>query len=177
MINGKYVRLRSFEKADLEACKKWINDPEIARAVLRVLPVSMHEHIQWYEKIISEKNRVTFAIETTKNKQYIGNIGLTNIDWRNRKGNLWVYLDKKVWSRGYGKEAIVLLVEYAFKSLNLNKIYLDVGVFNEKAVRLYRSAGFKEEGILREDVYIDGHYRDVVRMSMLLKEFLKNWKE
>jgi len=172
MISGRYVTLRSFEKTDLELCKKWVNDPEIAKGILRVLPVSMHEHIQWYEKIITDKTRVTFAIDTIKGKKYIGNIGLMNIDWRNRKAMLWIYLDKNFWNKGYGREGVHLLLEFAFKSLNLNKVYLNVGSFNEKAIKMYQSLGFKKDGILREDIYLDGEYIDVLTMSALRKEVL-----
>ena len=172
MINGKFIKLRPFEKADLEACKEWINEPEIARGILRVLPVSMYEHTQWYERIITDKNRVTFAIETIKDRKYIGNVGLMDIDWLNRKGMLWIYLEKGFWGKGYGKEAVSLLLQFAFKRLNLNKVYLNVGAFNEKALKMYASLGFKKDGILREDVYIDGEYIDVLRMSILKNEVL-----
>jgi RimJ/RimL family protein N-acetyltransferase len=173
MINGKYVKLRPFEKSDLEICRERINDPEIAESFLRVLPVSMHEHIQWYEKIISDKSRVTFAIETIKDKRYIGNTGLMSIDWRNRKGKLWIYIDKKFWGKGYGKESVSSLVKYAFNSLNFNKVSLDVAIFNQQAIRLYKSVGFKKDGILREDIFLQGRYIDVLRMSILKSEFFK----
>jgi RimJ/RimL family protein N-acetyltransferase len=177
MISGKHVRLRPFEKTDLEVCKEWVNDPEIAKGILRVLPVSMYEHVQWYEKVITDKTRVTFAIDTLGDKKYIGNIGLMNIDWRNRKGMLWIYLDKKFWNKGYGKEGVYLLLEFAFKSLNLNKVYLNVGLFNETAIRMYESLGFKRDGILREDIYADGQYIDILTMSVLKKEVLKKWRK
>lgn len=174
MISSRYIKLRPFEKTDIEACKEWINDPEIAKGILRVLPVSMHEHIKWYESIIGDKSRVTFAIETIKDRKYIGNTGLMNVDWRNRKGMLWIYIDKRVWNKGYGKEAVSLLLEFAFKSLNLNKVYLDVAAYNEKAIKMYKAVGFREEGFLKEDVFIDGQYTDVSRMSILKSNmFLK----
>jgi RimJ/RimL family protein N-acetyltransferase len=172
MINGKFIKLRPFEKADLEVCKEWINDPEIARGILRGLPVSMYEHTQWYERIITDKNRVTFAIETIKDGKYVGNTGLMDIDWKNRKAKLWIYLEKSFWNKGCGKEAVLLLLQFAFKDLNLNKVYLDVGDFNDKAIKVYSSLGFKKDGILREDIYISGEYIDVFRMSILKKEVL-----
>lgn len=169
MIEGRLIRLRPFEKSDLEACKEWINHQETATDILRVLPVSMHEHVQWYEKIIVDEHRVTFAIELLRDKRYVGNIGLRDIEWINRKGKLWVYLGKRYWNKGYGKEAVSLFSKYAFDGLNLNKIYLEVARFNEKAIGLYKSLNFEQEGILREDLYLEGKYVDVLRMSLLAK--------
>lgn len=171
MLLGNKIRLRPFEKSDLEKCKQWVNDPAIATAVLRVLPVSMHEHINWYEKIIVDKARLTFAIETIENEKYIGNLGLRNIDWINRKGRFWIYLDKTEWGKGYGKEGVSLLLNYSFHSLNLNRIYLDVGSFNQRAIKVYDSIGFLTEGVLREDFYTNGSYVDVLRMAILKRDF------
>ena len=171
MLSENKIRLRPFEKSDLGKCKQWINDPEIATALLRVLPVSMYEHINWYEKIIADQTTLTFAIETIENEKYIGNLGLRNIDWINRKGRFWIYLDKTEWGKGYGKEAISLLLKYTFNSLNLNKIYLDVASFNQRAIKVYDSIGFSTEGVLREDFYTDGSYVDVFRMAILKREF------
>ena len=86
---------------------------------------------------------------------------------------VWIYLDKRCWNKGYGKEAVLLLLEFAFKSLNLNKVYLDVGAFNQKAVNIYKSLGFEKDGILRQDVYMNGQYIDVIRMSAIESEVLR----
>jgi RimJ/RimL family protein N-acetyltransferase len=171
MISGELIKLCPFEKSHLELSKEWVNDPEIAKGVMRILPVSSHEHIQWYEHIITDKSRITFAVEAVKSQDHFGNIGLTNIDWIHRKGRLWIYLAKQHWGKGYAREAVSLLLTYAFNGLNLHRIYLDVGNFNQRAVELYKSLGFKEEGLLRDDRYLDGSYLDVIRMSILKDEF------
>jgi RimJ/RimL family protein N-acetyltransferase len=155
-----------------KTCREWVNDPDISKGILRVLPVTMYEHMQWYETVIRDKSRVTFAIETLKEKSYIGNTGLADIDWRNRKGRLWIYLDKSAWNKGYGKEAVRLLLMFVFNSLNLNKVYINVALFNKNAIKMYKAVGFKEEGTLKEEVYIDGLYVDVLRMSVLRKDTL-----
>jgi UDP-4-amino-4,6-dideoxy-N-acetyl-beta-L-altrosamine N-acetyltransferase len=171
MLSGNKIRLRPFEKSDLEKCKQWVNDPEIATLIKRVLPVSMHEHIKWYEKVITDRTKVTFALETTEKEQYIGNLGLEYIDWTSRKARFWIYLDKAQWDKGYGKEAVSLLLNYSFYSLNLNKIYLDVGSFNKRAIKVYESIGFSTEGVLRQDFYTNGTYVDVLRMAILKRDF------
>lgn len=173
MINGKIIKLRPFEKSDLEISKRWINDPEISKAILRVLPVSMFEHENWYEKIINDKTRITFAIETIKEGEYVGNTGIMEIDWRSRKGKYWIYLDKKAWNKGYGKEAICLTINFAFYSLNLKKIYLEVAKFNSRAIEVYIKIGFKKEAIFKKEVFIDGKYVDIIRMA-IFKEEMRN---
>ena len=133
----------------------------------------MNEHSKWYEKIITDKSRINFAFQTVTEGQYIGNLGLRNIDWRNRRGELWIYMDKEFWDKGFGREAISIFINYVFGTLNLHKVYLKVGMYNSRAIHLYESLGFLKEGTLREEVYFDGSYYDVYRMAALNKDWEK----
>ena len=72
---------------------------------------------------------------------------------------------------GYGSEAIKLLLEFAFNQLNLNRIEIRVFSFNEQGIRCYKKCGFIEEGCLRQAVYIDGEYHDIIILSVLREEF------
>ena len=171
MLKGKAVILRAIEKNDLERTRKWVNDYDIAKKMLRVLPVSMVEQQNWYKDIKSSQKKIVFAISIIEDGSHIGNCGLYNIDAINRKAEAWILIgEKRYRAKGIGKEAMKLLVSYAFKNLNLNKVYLHVGNFNKTATRLYDNLGFTIEGRLKQEVYISGRYCDVYRMAILKKD-------
>jgi RimJ/RimL family protein N-acetyltransferase len=81
--------------------------------------------------------------------------------------------DKSYWGRGYGREALALLLDYAFLHRNAHKVWLEVHANNERAIRSYRSVGFIQEGRIRDNVWLDGKYVDELVMGILRSE----WKE
>lgn len=172
MLIGTTIALRPFEPRHFETSVRWVNDPEIARMVDRVRPVTREEEQTWYRRMLEDPTQVLFAVEMLKEERHIGNCGLKAIDARVRKAELWIYLgDKSIWGRGIGQEASRLLVRYGFQSLNLNRIYLYCPEYNDRALRLYQRCGFKPEGQLREDVFQDGRYWNAVRLSLLRSEW------
>jgi RimJ/RimL family protein N-acetyltransferase len=78
---------------------------------------------------------------------------------------------KEFWGPGHGTEATRLLVDHAFATLNLHRVWLRVAEDNERGLRSYLRVGFQKEGILREDYYRDGRYRNLVLMSLLRGEW------
>lgn len=168
------ILLRPMEENDLNASLKWINDPELALLVNRFSPVAFENHLQWYKKNISDPTKVMFAIDNVTMKKYIGNCALINIDHRNQKAELWIYLDKQARGNQCGKDTLTALLRYGFEKLNLNRIYLYVMDYNKPAVEFYKKLGFSTEGIFREDYFMDGKFCDTVHMSILRREFNVN---
>ncbi|MDI6917337.1 MAG: GNAT family protein [Thermoplasmatales archaeon] len=169
MIKGKKVVLRALEKDDLDRCLKWINDMDVVKlAGPPRFPKSKAEEEKWFEKTINDdKNRV-LAIDA--NGKHIGNVGLHNIDFRNRNAMLGIMIgEKKYWNKGYGSDAVKTLVSLAFNELNLHKIYLHVFPSNKRALKCYEKCGFKKEGVLREHVFKGGKYQDLTVMSIINK--------
>jgi RimJ/RimL family protein N-acetyltransferase len=102
----------------------------------------------------------------------IGNLSLLNIDWRNRSAEVGIFIgDKSCWNQGYGTEAMKLMLRHAFEMLNLNRVYLRVYETNPRAIRAYQKAGYVVEGRDRQGEYRNGKYWDVIRMSVLRKEW------
>ena len=79
--------------------------------------------------------------------------------------------DKSVWNQGYGTETMRLLLRHAFQTLNLRRVFLRVNSDNLYAIRTYEKVGFMHEGRLRQAVYIDGEYDDLLMMSVLRTEW------
>ncbi len=175
MIYGKRIRLRGMERADISYFYEWINDPEVVDGISLYLPMSMSDEEHWLESVNqSEPAARPLAIDRLhqKNWRLIGNCGFFNIEWTNRAAELGIMIgDKSVWNRGYGTEAVELMLQHGFETLNLNRIDLRVYSTNPRAIRAYEKAGFIREGIMREAVYRHGHYADIHIMSVLRSEW------
>lgn len=173
MLDGKLVRLRAREPGDLERAYAWINDHEVTRHLTIRYPLSRVDEERWLRGIPTNSfaNGVALAVET-KEGAYIGNIDLREMRHEDRKAELAIMIgDKGYWSKGYGTDAILVLLRFAFHEMNLNRVWLTVHDSNERAVACYRKCGFREEGRLRHEVFRNGRYRDVVIMGILRREF------
>jgi RimJ/RimL family protein N-acetyltransferase len=102
----------------------------------------------------------------------LGHVGLYNIDARVGMAEYAIMIgDREYWGRGLGRLCTVFCIEYGFRQLNLNRIYLSVLAGNSRARHLYASIGFREEGTLRQAQYKSGRYLDVVLMALLRDEY------
>ncbi len=114
-----------------------------------------------------------FGLRCLQDDLLVGLGGFDEISWRNRVGWLALAVGREHWGQGYGSEALKLLLRYGFMELDLHKIQLTVMGYNERALNIYRKAGFRQEGIFREFVYRDGERHDMILMGMLASE----WRE
>lgn len=177
MIQGTKTRLRALEHGDLPHFVRWINDPETRRFMVIRYPLSMTEEENWWEGFLERENDYIFAIET-EDGRYIGNIGLHGIERENRRAMLGIVIgDKTYWGRGYGTDAIQTMLRWAFGYLNLNRVYLTVFAYNERALRCYQKCGFQHEGTMRHARYVDGQYYDELIMAILREEHLERQGE
>lgn len=132
----------------------------------------------WKPHYFSDKSPYSgrcFAI--LKGNTPIGNpIGMINhsrIDRDNRSTDIDMVIgQKKDWGQGYGTDALRTFVRYLFDRFELNRIWLGAYTYNKRAIRAYEKAGFKKEGLLREDAWVDGKFVDTVVLSLLRREFL-----
>ena len=102
---------------------------------------------------------------------YLGQISLQGVDRFTQQGELAVIVAREHWRKGIGEEAVGLMLQYAFRTLNLNRVWLKVFQEHQAAVRLYMKCGFVLEGVLRQDAYLDGRYRDTMIMSVLRRDY------
>lgn len=126
---------------------------------------------------MNEGDRKVFAIET-KEGEYLGGLGFMKIDWKNRNLEFGIVIGKKEhWDKGYGTDATVVALDWAFNRLNMHKVYLRVFDYNKAAIRCYEKCGFKKDGVLREGFYFENRYHDVILMGILKHEFLEMQKK
>lgn len=173
MIEGEKIRIRAIEKMDTDEIMKWVNDPEVKQNLLMRYPVSRYQEEKWIETALSgdnQRNKV-FALET-KEGVYLGGIGLHKIDWENRNAEVGIVIGKKeYWGKGYGTDAMLAILDFAFNQMNLHRVYLRVFEYNLRGIKSYEKCGFKKEGLLRQDRYCKGRYHDTVMMGILKDEF------
>jgi len=159
---------------DPEILSKWDRDSEFKRQ-FDVVPAVMYSPIlskEWYEA--ASANGATMIIQTTKEKKVIGIIELDGFDWAARSAWVGIGIGEADYrGKGYGTEAMQIILEYAFQGLNLNRVNLNVFAFNTRAIRSYEKCGFRYEGTQREVIYKEDQRWDVIDMGILRSE----WEE
>ncbi|HEX9027900.1 MAG TPA: GNAT family protein [Anaerolineales bacterium] len=175
MIYGDRIRLRSVERSDLPRFFEWLNDPEVTAGLSMVLPLSQADEEAWFDQMMmSPPDQHALVIEAHQEAAWLvlGNCSFMNIDYRNRSGEIGIFIGRKdLWNLGYGTETMRLMLKHGFNTLNLHRIYLRVFASNTRAIRAYEKAGFVHEGRLRDADYRDGVYADVLIMSVLKPEW------
>ena len=174
MIDGNLVRLRAFEASDLDAEHAFVNDLSTLQQMMSGIPfpASYADEQQWLSQQTSyTRGEYQFAIEDFEGYM-VGRCGVTKLDWKNRVAELAIMIGAPYRCRGYGKEAMALLCDFCFKEMNLHKLKVSVLAFNEAAVKCYEANGFVREGLLRQEIFRDGQYRDVVILGRLAEESL-----
>ena len=176
MIQGKRTRLRAMERADLPRFVAWLNDPEVTAGLLLYPTLSMDQEEQWYQRNLERpREEQPFIIEVCVGENWlpIGDVGLHNLNWKDRQAEVGIVIGEKAyWGQGYGSDAMRLILRHAFNNLNLHRVVLQVFADNPRAVRSYEKVGFTHEGRLREDVFKNGRYIDVLIMSILRSEWM-----
>lgn len=173
MYTGKLVKLRAYEEKDIKKAQEFINDPEIKYLLQNIVPfpLTYADEKKFIDGISAFKDDYTFAIDTLDG-HYIGGCGLNNVDWKNRVAVVGIVIgDKDYWGRGYGSDAMHLLIDFIFNEMNMNKVQLHVYSYNERAIKSYLKCGFVEEGRLRQTQYKRGVYHDEVVMGLLKEEY------
>lgn len=159
MNNNDEITIRKFNENDIENKVKWINNPENNKYLHYDLPLEYNKTLQWYKNNINNKNRYDAIIEYNGNS--VGIIGLLNIDYKNKKAEYYITMGENAYKgKGIAYRASKQIIEYAFKELGLNKVYLYTEVENLIAQKLFDKLGMVKEGLLKEDLIINGKKKD-----------------
>jgi RimJ/RimL family protein N-acetyltransferase len=174
VLKGNRVTLRSVEREDLTILSAFNNDLEVELASGGDPPVPQSfERLQVrYDESLrrGERDGCHFAIESEG--KVLGVCDLFHFDETAHTCELGIIIgDKGYWGRGYGREVIDLLLQYAFQYRNLHKVWLQVNANNKRAMSAYHACGFVEEGRQRSHVWSDGRYVDLVLMGVLSDEW------
>ena len=175
MIIGKDVRLRAMERSDLPLFVRWFADPEVCEFLTAHSLYSLDLEETWFENMRKgpiEEHPMMIEIKVGGGWQPIGDIGLIDINWVDRQAEVGVMIgEKPYWNKGYGTQAMSLLLQYAFDMVNLNRVFLRVYEPNLRGIRSYSKAGFIKEGCLRNAKYLNGNYVNMWIMGILKSEW------
>ncbi|MGF9909972.1 GNAT family N-acetyltransferase [Brevibacillus porteri] len=127
---------------------------------------------QYIENKGQDSSSVLLLICLCENDQVIGDVQIGDIDRNNRNAFIRISIDQNAnQGKGYGSEALLLMLDYGFGILNLHRIELNVFAFNERAILTYEKLGFQREGVQRQALYYNHAYHDSILMSMLADEY------
>lgn len=171
-IAGKRVYLSPVSDDDAEIYIKWMNETVADSFGQYHTVVSSKKDLKWLYEPPDDMQR--YAIVLLENDVMIGSISIHNIDHLNKNAFLGIFIGEDEYrGKGYGAEAILLILDYGFNTLNLHNIMLSVKADNAAGIACYKKTGFKEAGRRREWAYKNGGYVDVIYMDMLAREFEK----
>ena len=170
---GERIYLSPRNAEDVEQFTEWLNDFDVTDYIGNSSQVISLDG----EKKYLEENELEcgFVIVTLDEDKMIGTISLENINRVNQTAELGIFIgDKNYLSKGYGTEAIKLILDYGFNYLNFHNIMLKLLSANERALNCYKKCGFKEMGRRRESKYVNGKLYDDIYMDILKNEFNEN---
>ncbi|MBS5335295.1 MAG: GNAT family protein [Anaerovoracaceae bacterium] len=172
-IIGKKIYLRAMELSDMELYRSDVNKPETEHALGGwSFPISSVQQAAWFENAVKDRNNLRLTIVSIENDEILGMVNLVNIDWKSRVAFSGIRLfGEEHRGKGYGKDAVLAIMKYAFEELGLNRIEGSIIETNEASKRLYERCGWKVEGIKREAVYQCGRYYDELQVAVLRKDY------
>jgi RimJ/RimL family protein N-acetyltransferase len=171
MPKGHLVELTALTDADSDTLFRWINDRDLVLMSSAYRPVDEKAHRDWFDSIRRRPDVAIFGIRELATGRLVGSCQLLAIHPVHRKAELQIRIgEPAARGRGLGREAVELLLDFAFQDLNLHRVELTVLSGNEVALKTYAAAGFVREGVLRQAAHVDGGFVDVILMAVLREE-------
>jgi RimJ/RimL family protein N-acetyltransferase len=175
LLSGEKVFLAALEPEKVaELFNRWAGDTEYWRLANSdpVIQFSVAGIKTWLEEHLYDKDNFFFIIHTCQDNRPIGEIGLFGIDWIHRNAYLGISIgEREEWGKGYGTDAVRVILRHAFTEINLHRVSLTVFDYNQRAIRAYEKAGFRTEGRQRGYLKREGQRWDLIYMGILRREW------
>lgn len=163
---GIYLRPMTCE--DTDKIVEWRNSPSVRSRFIYRAPFTREGHLGWIHNMVETGKAVQFIICETATDRMLGSVYIRDIDRTHQKAEYGIFIgEADARGRGIGSAVARLMLKYCFEEEGLHRVYLRVFADNMQAIRSYEKAGFVREGYLRQDVCIEGVYRDIVWMAAL----------
>ena len=173
-LAGERIYLRPLEVEDVtDEYLHWMNDVELAKFIPAMTFPGTRKAVQDYvAREVANPTVIFLAIVVKKTGQHVGNIKLGPINWIDRNAEYGILVgDAPSRSKGYGSEAVRMILSYAFDILNLYKIFATSLASNKVAIRSYEKIGLSVEATVKEKRFVEGRYEDVVWMGVTRNEW------
>lgn len=168
------VRLRPLSEDDVDDVLSWVNDRHVVGnlASFSGEPFTREQELAYIRSVSSSATDRVFTVEDARDARYLGQVGLHQIHWRSRVGRLAVIIGREAeHGKGYGTAAMAAALDVAFTELDLHKVWLMSFETNARALHINAKLGFVREGVLREEYFHEGEWHNMVRMSVLSREW------
>lgn len=167
-IEGKQVYLRPITRQDTDLIIRWRNNEEVRRFFIYQEPFTIEGHEKWLKEMIDSGKGYQFMICLTDNDEPVGSTYLRDYDPLHNKAEFGFFLSSsEVRGRGIGSESLMLTLEFAFDELKLHKVFARAFSDNQASINSFLKCGFKKEACLKDEVRINGGYRDIVLLARL----------
>ena len=193
VIYGERIALRPMEERDTTDIIRWRNTGFVRKNFIYQKPFTAETHHHWIETMVKTGKVVQFMIcpyeADTENEaaqgepgrqgqtadtglkiiqNAVGSVYLRDIDETHHKAEYGIFIgEEEALSKGYGTEAAQLMLQYAFETLHLHKVMLRVLAENTQAQKSYEKAGFRQEAYLKDEVFLNGRFCDVILMACI----------
>ena len=174
LLRGTRVRLTALTKEDLPTLARWTENPEYLHLAdsAPAAPRSPGQVGREIAEVQRDPKTYMFAIRPLEGNALLGTVDLSDIEWNNRVSWLGIGVGEPAfWDKGYGGEAMRLVLDFGFSELNLYRIQLTVFATNPRAIALYERLGFQREGNFREFLERDGQRHDMLLYGLLRHEW------
>lgn len=169
---GERIDFRPIEPADEPLLRRWINDPAVRRGLCFRGPISEPREREWIQSLGKDQENYALGIVVRAEDRLIGTVGLHRIDPIARRATLGISIGERAYhNRGYGTEAVRLILRFGFEELNLHRVELSVLADNIRAIRCYQKVGFVQEGCRRDHYFRNGQYVDEYLFALLREEW------
>lgn len=166
------ILLRPIRDGDTDPIVQWRNAPHVMQHFIERVPLTPEIHRQWLKTRVQRGEVAQFIIHEKVGNRDIGSVYLRDINQQHRHAEFGIFIgEPSAIGQGYGPEACCLICRYAFEALDLRRVYLRVLADNAAAKRTYEKCGFRQEGLFRRHVRIDGSYADLLFMGLLREDF------
>lgn len=174
LLVGKNLKLTAVEKDDIETIASWYRDVKFLRHydIISAFPKNKEQVEEIINSSYKSQYGYVFAIRNIKDNKIIGLTGLEDIVWNNGTAIFYIgFGEEEARGKGYGTQVTELVLNFAFKELNIHRIHLTVLEYNHRAIKLYEKVGFKKEGTYREFIHRDGKRYDLYMYGILRREW------
>ena len=174
ILSGRLVYLRPAERDDIPQFVRWLSDARTTGYLGARSPIGRAMEERWFDELLAHhgNDRWFFVICLLDDDRPVGSLDLREIGLTSGGAGLGIVIgDPADTSHGYGSDALRLLLDFGFGELRLERIWLDVFEFNERARHVYERLGFLHEATLRHAFFHGGRYVDLQRMAILREEW------
>ena len=166
MDAGIYLRFMTYDDTDLIV--SWRNTDSVRKNFIYQALFTRESHENWIRTKVETGDVVQMIICETGSDRPVGSVYVRDVDRTHHKAEYGIFIgEADARGKGYGTAAAKLMIRYCFEEMKLHRLFLRVYAENQQAIKSYEKAGFEREALLRDDVCIDGNYRDIVLMGIL----------